>query len=429
MLRVSRFLPRSTAGRVVCAVLVASVSAAALGRRWALVTWKVREARAALTKSDIEAALSHLESAEELDPNHPEVLYLLGRAYRRNDQMKKVIPYLQRAGDEGWPEKDLRDQRFLTLVQVGRFDHAEAYLKKVLENGAEDDLAEEIYEALAKGYLKTYRLADALVCLKYWTQWKPQAVQPRLWLAEIWIRVDNHKSAASELRIAVEADPGHPVANRMLAKSLLATQQVTEAKRHFERCIEVAPNDWEAVIGLARCERRLSNAAAAKQHLEELLSRDVSDELRSEVLLELGQMQLVDARDAEGAAGTLQRAVALAPHNHEIHATLARAYRRTGKTELARSHEAKVKEIEESFNRLTEITRQLIRRPAEVDLRYEAGMIFMKQGLKKSGAEWLQTVLVFDRHHRDTRLALAKYCEETGDDKAAMEHRRLAAAQ
>jgi len=422
-----RWFPRSTRARAASVVLLGVCVTAAFGWRWAVVTWRIHHARAALAGGDVSEALSQLESAERLQPDRAEVLYLLGRACRRNDQMDRVLPYLYRAGEQGWPEKDLRNQRYLTLVQAGRFEDTESYLKEVLRKGTDDGLAEEIYEAQAKGYLKTYRLGDALVCLRYWVQWKPKAVQPRLWLADIWLRLDNHKSAIRELKAALEVDPDHPSANRMLAQSLMALQQIEEAKRHFERCLVIDGNDLAALIGIARCERRLANAAASRGHLNRLLQRTLSTEQRAEVLLELGQMEFVDSRNPQAAITLLIQAERLAPHNHLIHATLANAYRKTGQTALAARHDRKVKDIEASFNRMTEITKQLIRTPGNVELRFEAGMILMKQGLKKAGADWLETVLVYDRRHRETRLALARYYEEIGDKRTAEQHRGSAA--
>ncbi|MFQ5731013.1 MAG: tetratricopeptide repeat protein [Planctomycetaceae bacterium] len=426
MSRLARWIPRSTKGRILAAALIGSVIAAVLGWRWAFATWKIRQAREALVSGDIAGAISELESAERIQPDRAELVYLLGRAYRRNDQMEKVLPYLQRAGDLGWPEKDLRHQRYLTLAQVGRFDYAGPYFREILRKGADDELAEEIYEAQAKGYLKTYRLADALVCLRYWVQWRPKAVQPHLWLADIWLRVDDHKSAVRELKAVLETEPNHASANRMLADSLMELQRVEEAKRHYERSVAVDPDDLTALIGIARCERRLANATSARQHFRKLLQRELSAEQRADVLLELGQMELVDVRDAKAAITLLKQAEEIAPHNHLIHASLAGAYRRIGRTKLAAIHDAKVKDIEKNFNRLTEITRQLIRTPNKVELRFEAGMIFMKQGLKKAGVDWLKTVLVYDRHHRKTRLALARYYDGIGEKQTAQRHRELA---
>jgi tetratricopeptide (TPR) repeat protein len=411
---------------VAVTLLIGVALSGAFGWRWAVVTWKIRQARAALADGEIAKALSQLESAERIQPDRAEVLYLLGRACRRDDQMDRVVPYLRRAAEQGWPEKNLRDQRYLTLVQIGRFKDADPYVKDVLRKGADDQLAEEIYEAQAKGYLKTYRLADALVCLRYWVQWKPRAVQPKLWLADIWLRVDDHKSAVRELKAVLEIAPDHASANRTLGESLMALQQIEEAKRHFERCVAVDPDDLAALIGIARCERRLANASAAKVHLEQLLKRKLTQVQRADVLLELGQMEFVDARNPGAAVKRLKQAELLSPHNHLVHATLANAYRKLGKAELAAAHDRKVKDIETSYNRLTDITKQLIRTPSNVELRFEAGMVLMKQGLKREGADWLETVLVYDRHHRATRIALARYYEEIGDKRTATRHRESA---
>jgi Tfp pilus assembly protein PilF len=50
----------------------------------------------------------------------------------------------------------------------------------------------------------------------------------------------------------------------------------------------------------------------------------------------------------------------------------------------------------------------------------------MEQGMKRAGAEWLSTVLIFDPTHREAHLALARYYEETGEKAIAAKHRQQA---
>ncbi len=61
------------------------------------------------------------------------------------------------------------------------------------------------------------------------------------------------------------------------------------------------------------------------------------------------------------------------------------------------------------------------------DLRCEAGSIFIAQGLRKEGADWLLTALRCDPSHRKTHELLAQYHAEAGNQSLAAHHRLMAA--
>lgn len=393
-----------------------------------MVSWKLRTARQSLKADDLPAAIEELESAERLQPDRAEVLYLLARGYRRSDRLEKASDYLQRAAEVGWPAEDVRVQRQLMRVQSGSFGDAEIALQELLRKGVQDDeLAEEIYEARARGYLRTYRLADAALCLKFWIAWQQEAVKPRMWLADVWDRVDRRRDAVAQYRAVLKIDPKHNEARRRLGEDLLELHQVRDAKRQFEACLALDPGDVAANIGLAKCETRLAETDAARRLLQSLLKKEISRSQKTEVLIELGKMELRESNRPAAALELLRQAEQLDPNNHLVHINLAAAYRRLGKDAPAEAHETKGRQIERRFGRLTEITRELVKSPRNVALRLEAGKILMQQGMKREGAAWIGTVLMIDPHHRAARLALADYCEETGRPEAAREHRRLAA--
>lgn len=424
--RISRCLPRSRRGRLLALFLIVLVSSAGLWGKWGLVSWRLRSARHALAEGRIDDALTQLVSAESLQPDRPELLFLLARANRRANHLQSALEYLNRAEKAGWSADEIRQQRSLLLVQSGQFGRAERFLETALRRGVDDQLAEEIYEALAKGYLKTYRLGDALFCLKYWIEWKPQEVGPRLMLADIKERVEDWKGAVAAYRSVLKIDPSLSEPNRRLADNLLMLQDVDGARRCYSRALELAPEDISAQIGRAKCDRRLARTKAATRQFEQLLKGDLSARQRVEVLIELAQILLRDERKPKDAIDLLLEAEKLAPHNHRVNAALAVAYRKIGNSGLARIHDEKSAAGLRRLNRLTEVTRLLVQSPKDAGLRYEAGMIFMEQGMKRAGAEWLTTVLMFDPHHRGAHRALAEYYEEAGDREAACRHRKLA---
>ena len=58
-------------------------------------------------------------------------------------------------------------------------------------------------------------------------------------------------------------------------------------------------------------------------------------------------------------------------------------------------------------------------------LRYEAGMIFLRNGFTQDGLHWLSTALDVDPNHRPTHQALADHFQRTGEQARARQHRQF----
>src|SRR5688500_13710617 len=146
--------------RVAVGVLLLAVAALLIWRS-AGAGRHAHAARQALAGGDLQAARSHLEAAQRMQPGDAEDLYLLGRTLRRLGELPQADRWLSEAERAGWDADEIRHQRKLALVQSGQFDRAQSYLQAMLQHGADDELAAEIYEAIAQGHLSSYRLADA----------------------------------------------------------------------------------------------------------------------------------------------------------------------------------------------------------------------------------------------------------------------------
>jgi tetratricopeptide (TPR) repeat protein len=391
------------------------------------VTWQLHQARADLAQGDISAALARLESAEYWQSDRTETQFLLARACRRAGQIDRAAAYLERASQRGWPEKEIVRERHLAVVQSGRSDRSRAVLDSILLNGATDELAEEFYEAQAKGLILTYRLNEAVVCLNFWIAWRPAAIKPRMWLADIWERCDRWQSAADVYQSVVNIDRRRYDAHLKLADNLLHLNDVQGALGHYETCLQNDRAEGAALLGAARCRRRLGMPDQAAHELEQLLQQRLTSVQRADALVELAQLAL-DARRPEQALARLERALELEPRHSMVHSTLALVYARQGRTDLVERHQREADEIKRQFNRLTEITGMLIESPGDADLRFEAGSILMQQGLKEAGAEWMSTALIFDSGHQPTHRMLAEYFAQAGDAARSAQHRQMLTA-
>jgi tetratricopeptide (TPR) repeat protein len=427
-------LPLKSIGRVlglrwrVVAVVVAIVVAAGVGCRQGYLRWQIHAARAALSTGIPDRALSCLKKIETLAGENGEVLFLLGRASRRADRLEDVHPYLDRALQAGWPEAEIRHQRYLTLVQSGNFQQSAAYQNEVLQKGVDDDLAEEIYEARVKGFMANYDLKEALMCADYWLKWRPQARQARMWRAEIWERTTLWRNAIADYRSILENDPHDFDARLKLADALLWEKDAQGALKEYEACAAARPKNPAAQLGRIKCLRRLAESFDAWQPLLALVKVNMPPEQKAEVLLELGEMALLK-HDYAAAADFLEQARTADSTNRLIYYPLSRAYLRLGKSDLADEAKRRGDDTTKRVTRLSEIVMLLAERPQDADLRYEAGMLFFAEGAAKDGAAWLHTALRCDPTHRKTHAALADYYEKSGDVPSARHHRSMAEAR
>lgn len=419
------WLPSSRKTRFTFVGVIVLAVVALAGWRPAYVAWKLHAARSALGQGRIEVAIQALRSAEHFEPERAETLYLLGRACRRAGDLEEAKSYLGRAGKAGWPESDLRAQQHLMLMQTGRFDRADSDLQRMLENGVEDWLAEEVYEARAKGYLTTYRLSDALLCLNYWIEWRSQAVQPRMWRADLWERIKRWEAACEDYRAVLTSDRSHLPARKRLAECLLQLNRAGEALDEFCLCLQTDPDDEDALIGAATCRRRLGRVADARRDLKAALRGELTAPQRAAALVELAQIALDEKAPSE-AIRLLTEASRLDPRNTVAQHLLGTAYFRLGQADRAQRHIARAQQTTERFNRFSEITEKLLDTPQSAELRWEAGNILMEEGMMRDGAAWMATALVYDPYHIKTHETLAEYYAEFGEERLAARHHAMA---
>lgn len=235
------------------------------------------------------------------------------------------------------------------------------------------------------------------------------------------------EQAVEEYRQILQHHPDHFESRLSIARIRLAhLNQVDEAQHDFEACLALRPDDVNANLGLAECERRLANSPVAEARLRSLLSRNVTPDQKAGIQVQLGQI-LFERQDLEGAIQLLTEVITAEPLNGAAHYTLGLAHAAHGDREEAERLFARSKVLEEQFNRLTDITTVLATQPARIDLRYEAGQILMNQGMHAEGAAWMSTVLMIDPDHQPTHAALADYYETVRHDpKLAALHRAKA---
>ena len=124
---------------------------------------QLRAARRALEQSDLNGARAHLAVCLALSPQSTEVHFLAAQAARRSGNFDKAEQYLDECRRLGCAQEALDLERALSSAQRGDLARVEDYLLSGIDKDRPEVVL--ILEALAQGYLETYRFADALHCL------------------------------------------------------------------------------------------------------------------------------------------------------------------------------------------------------------------------------------------------------------------------
>lgn len=339
-----------------------------------------------------------IEYVQRLDPERSDVQFLTGVAYRRLGELDAAVKHLEKAEALGHSFEEIILQRYMARFQAGDIKGTENYLKQILIEGTDDDTAEQVYECIARGFLSEFRIHDARVCLDHWIEWKPDAMQPRIWRAELFAQDSNWSEAAKDYEQILNYHPGHRKARHGLADALLADNRVEQASSHYQRLLETGPTDVMAALGLAHCERRLGKLASARKRLDAALAQPMEESLRGYALGERGQVALVE-KQFEEAVRDLEKSLVIEPGDSTIHYSLAMAYSHLGQKDRAEVHLTGSREILEKHSRIKALGDELAAHPENADLRCEMAQVLWDLGREEEAGRWLATALHADATH------------------------------
>ncbi|HWB12893.1 MAG TPA: tetratricopeptide repeat protein [Pirellulales bacterium] len=413
--------PRKWRGWLLVCLLAAGLAASPWAWRQTKLFFHMRTARSAFARFVADNAVIELRAAEQLAPQSAEIQYLLGVAYRKAGRIDNVRSHLENAARLGWPKKEVRFQLTLLAFQAGDRD-AEAELQQMFHRNLDDAAAEQIYESLALGYLAEYRVSDADLVLKYWCDWRPECIRPRLLRAEIFEIIGQSARQREQYEKILSVDPQNYSAHLGLAYVLMGNHDTEKALVHYRFCHEQWATDPVASLGIAACLQHEGKLAEAKQILDEMLRQRLPPSERASALAhaaEIAQQQ----RDLPLAIKLLSEAVEIDVHNSRLHYMLGVCLAKTGQQEDGKRYSQRSAEIDKLQQRRSDLELELLTHPDDADLRFEIGDVLRKLGHTKPAAAMMLSVLRWDPGHQGAHAALAEYYEDIGRDDLVQKHR------
>jgi tetratricopeptide (TPR) repeat protein len=416
--RVRRRPGRALAVLLLLGLIAFGLSAAGV-QLWA--AYHLRAARAAVARYQSQDAEEHIRACLEVWPNDPEVLLLAARATRRAGLFDEAEGFLDRYQEVRGRDDELTLERALLTAERGDVDDVAKFCQaKVAANDPETPL---ILEALARGYLRAFRTADAERAVETWLGRDADDPMAHFLRGRVAESRSAQTAAAGAYRRALELDPDLDAARDRLAAVLVEMYQAPEALPHLEYLRRHRPDDPALAVRLAQCYDLLGEQEKAARLLDEVLARSPDD---TTALAERGKLALRAGQFADAEAW-LRRAAARSPGDVTILRPLRDCLDQSGQTEAARELEPRLKQAQGDLERIQLLVEQEIQHhPENAELQYEAGTILLRIGSHAQGVRWLENAVRLNPRHVKAHEALADFYQQFGAGARAAKHRRQA---
>jgi Flp pilus assembly protein TadD len=394
-------------------VLVAAVAAVALvpvvaGRiRTHRLAGLARRAVAEGRWGDADVALERWLRA---DPVAAEAHFLRARAAFAGDRPREIVEELSRAEALGHPKPAIERLRAIILARSGRFAEVEPTLRTIYFNSQAPDPG--VDEALARGYLESFRLNAAEQVIDRWMTDEPTAGRPFYYRTEIDKRLSMDPTVSVKyFRAALARDPHLYPARLGLAEALSRGHRLAEAAREYAAYLAVRPDDPAGLFGAAVAALLVGDEDTAIRHLDRALLRKPDDPTV------LGERAAIDIRrgDAAAALPRLDQAVRIDPYDPGLRRLRAQALDQLGRRDDARSERLAARRLKDENERLTEIQQRLVRAPQDQAPRIEVAQWMLDHGRDDEGFRWAKLILQDHPGHREASRILAEYYARKGN--------------
>jgi Tfp pilus assembly protein PilF len=379
----------------------------------------VRAAEQALRRGEFTEALEQLEQSLRIGSDSVSIRLRAAQAARRAQRYERAEEHLSVCEAKG-ARMETALERILLRAQQGDLAETERPLRRLIAEGHPDTVL--ILEALGRGYLATMRLGNALAMLSDLIKRDPEHPWAYFWRAGLYETLHRTAEALPDYRRAMELAPRQGDFRLGLALTLLEAGQLAEAGPHFEELLRQSPKDPRVLLGVARYYRACAQPARALEYLDALVSEYPQS---AEAWAQRGRAYRDQGNSAE-AIRCLRKAFDLQPRSYAIGFDLYTELYGQGQIKEAKVIEKRVEHQKKQEKEVERLLKNLEQDRNSASLKYEIGMVYLRDQVDKMALHWFESALQSDPAHRPTHKALAEYYQREGNEKAAAFHRQRA---
>ena len=273
---------------------------------------------------DYAAALAHYQSAEQWDPDIPDLEKNLGQAAFKAENYSEAIHGLSLAVKQKPDAVALRAMLGMAYFQMQRYGDAATTFYPLGDAGMHDS---KVGYAWAASLAKTGDLKDASQLLAIY-QTGQLSNDGLLLVGQLWIEIGDYDRATSTLRQILASDPTYSRVHYNIALADIRAGKWTDARTELNAELAVLPDDPDAMYDLGYVDMQESKNDDALKLFEQVIAKHPD---YANAQYQIGKI-LFDRGQMQGAVPHLESAARLSPDKDYMHYQLQKAYRGIGRT-------------------------------------------------------------------------------------------------
>ncbi|MCB9925943.1 MAG: tetratricopeptide repeat protein [Planctomycetaceae bacterium] len=379
--------------------IVGIVVAWAFGTKPLVRRYKFSRVHRAINDRNWDEALGQLAAFDESYGSTSESLFLRARALRHSGAYDQVDVALNKAEHLGCDENRIERERLFLQVELGQTSPDDRMLQRLAMDPGGD--AQEVFEALVKGYFLNDELGRATMVLDAWHKSFPNDPQPFFYGGTIAEHNKQLEDSVRWHRQAVALAPKNPDFRRRLAEVQLSLRNYRQACLHFEVALSLR-EDVESLWGLGLCLKYQGKLELARESFVRGLKVAPNNTL---CLVALGEMG-IEAGNGEEALRWLESASKVNLNDYDMQYDTARALLFSGQGDLAKAHFQRAAALRRELTRIEQLQEMAKSSPDDAELRYQIGKSVAQYGDREEAAKWLRGALKCDPNHQLARETL-----------------------
>lgn len=340
-----------------------------------------------------EAALDVLGGVAPESIDDGDYLSLVGSAALNAGDLQSGAQYLEHAVERNPDSATLRARLGATRIAAGDVEGGHSQLESALEI---DPQLEQAERTLLLSYLQQKRYEDVIVGAERYSQAYPDSTFGHMLRGMAYVGQGAVNDARRAFNRALEIRPGAPDASANLAALEARSGNVDQAKAVLKGVLVHHPGHLRTLMQLSRIALNQRNAEEAKGWLRQAAE---SNPQMAQPAAELAGLHLL-AREYETALAIAQESLRAHPTSPALLAVAGEAQLRSGETVAAI----------ETLNRLIAV------RPNSINSRLLLVEALRKAGRLDQARRQLDASLAVDSEHLETKIVLADLLLNSGSE-------------